>query len=135
MRLLLEWNGRFFHQVNGGIDGVVQPAYDPNTPSSVKNNDIDEGYKAIYATTTLFSESADAAITPPGKDNPVNHAPLRARCAKMLLCRGAGNTAGVNADVPTAWSPTRTRPLCPYAQVARYAGSGDVEDAGNFACR
>ena len=26
MRLPLAWNGRFFHQVNGGIDGVVQPA-------------------------------------------------------------------------------------------------------------
>lgn len=27
-----------------------------------------------------------------------------------------------------------TRPLCPYPQVARYKGSGDVNDAGSFAC-
>ncbi len=31
VRLPAEWNGRFFHQVNGGIDGVVQPAHGPNT--------------------------------------------------------------------------------------------------------
>ena len=180
------------------------------TINTLENNDIDEGYKAIYATTAPFNESADAVITPPGKDNPVNLAPLRARGAKMLMyhgtgdaifsatdtaawwdrlnqaqggrasdfaryfpvpgmahcsggaatdrfdglsalvkwveqgdapdqlfasSRGAGNTAGVNADVPVAWSPTRTRPLCPYPAVTRYKGTGDVEDAGNFACR
>ena len=49
--------------------------------------------------------------------------------------RGPGNTAGANADVPREWSPTRTRPLCHYPQVARYNGSGDIEDAGNFSCK
>jgi feruloyl esterase len=28
----------------------------------------------------------------------------------------------------------RTRPLCPYPQVARYKGAGDINDAANFAC-
>ena len=28
----------------------------------------------------------------------------------------------------------RTRPLCPYPQVAKYAGTGSVDDAANFAC-
>ena len=28
----------------------------------------------------------------------------------------------------------RTRPLCPYPQVARYSGSGSTDYAGNFAC-
>ena len=28
----------------------------------------------------------------------------------------------------------RTRPLCPYPQVARYSGSGSTEDAANFSC-
>jgi Tannase and feruloyl esterase len=28
----------------------------------------------------------------------------------------------------------RTRPLCPYPQVARYKGSGSIDDASNFAC-
>jgi feruloyl esterase len=48
--------------------------------------------------------------------------------------RGPGNAGGVNADVPATWSPTRTRPLCPYPKVARYSGSGSIEDAANFAC-
>lgn len=29
---------------------------------------------------------------------------------------------------------TRTRPLCPYPQVARHNGSGSIDDAVNFAC-
>jgi feruloyl esterase len=29
----------------------------------------------------------------------------------------------------------RTRPLCPYPQVARYSGSGSTDDAANFACQ
>lgn len=28
----------------------------------------------------------------------------------------------------------RTRPLCPYPQVARYSGSGSIDDAANFSC-
>jgi len=30
---------------------------------------------------------------------------------------------------------TRTRPLCPYPQVARYNGGGDTDRAENFSCR
>lgn len=30
---------------------------------------------------------------------------------------------------------TRTRPVCPYPQVARYQGSGSMDDAANFACK
>jgi len=29
----------------------------------------------------------------------------------------------------------RTRPLCPYPQVARYNGNGSIDDASNFTCR
>ena len=29
----------------------------------------------------------------------------------------------------------RTRPLCPYPQVATYKGSGSTDEAANFACR
>jgi hypothetical protein len=28
----------------------------------------------------------------------------------------------------------RTRPLCAYPQVARYKGSGSIDDAANFSC-
>ena len=29
----------------------------------------------------------------------------------------------------------RTRPLCPYPELAAYGGSGDVNDASSFTCR
>jgi feruloyl esterase len=29
----------------------------------------------------------------------------------------------------------RTRPLCPYPQVAVYRGQGSTDAAGNFSCR
>ncbi len=48
--------------------------------------------------------------------------------------RGAGNPGGVNVDVPANWSPTRTRPLCPFPSVARYNGTGDVEQASSWSC-
>jgi pimeloyl-ACP methyl ester carboxylesterase len=40
---------------------------------------------------------------------------------------------GANKEVPVDWSQTRTRPLCPWPQVARYTG-GDVESAASFRC-
>ena len=42
------------------------------------------------------------------------------------------------ARTPTCrrrWSPTRTRPLCPYPKVARYNGSGSLELASSFTCQ
>ena len=30
---------------------------------------------------------------------------------------------------------TRSRPLCPYPQVARYKGQGSTDDAASFECR
>ena len=69
---------------------------------ALDNNDLDEGYRAIYANLAPFGESADAAITPPGKDNPVNLAPLRARGAKMLMYHGVSD-AIFSANDTAAW--------------------------------
>ncbi len=49
--------------------------------------------------------------------------------------RGPTNGGGANTELPAGWSPQRTRPLCAYPSVARYNGSGSVEDASNFSCR
>jgi feruloyl esterase len=49
--------------------------------------------------------------------------------------RGAGNPAGVNADLPASWSALRSRPLCAYPKVARYRGAGSMELAENFICQ
>ena len=52
----------------------------------------------------------------------------------VATARGPGNPGGVNSDVPPTWAPDRTRPLCPFPSVARYAGSGDVERAESWSC-
>lgn len=51
----------------------------------------------------------------------------------VASARGTGNAGGVNTELPTDWSATRTRPLCPYPLVARYK-SGDKEVESSFAC-
>ena len=48
-----------------------------------------------------------------------------------------------NGDAPdqiiathlTNGKPDRTRPLCPYPQIAAYKGTGSIDDAANFVCR
>jgi len=49
--------------------------------------------------------------------------------------RGPGNLAGANPDIPATWSPSRSRPLCPYPTVARYNGFGSLEIASSFVCQ
>jgi len=43
--------------------------------------------------------------------------------------------ARVEASHGTNSRVDRTRPLCPYPQVARYSGTGSIDDAANFACQ
>ena len=38
------------------------------------------------------------------------------------------------ASHSTTGKVDRTRPLCPYPQVAKYKGTGSIDDAANFAC-
>jgi hypothetical protein len=39
------------------------------------------------------------------------------------------------ATCDPAGGVARTRPLCPYPEVAVYKGSGSVDDAKNFSCK
>ena len=41
----------------------------------------------------------------------------------------------IRASHTTNGKVDRTRPRCPYPQVATYQGSGSIDDAANFACR
>ena len=41
---------------------------------------------------------------------------------------------GKAPDRIVASRPGRTRPLCPYPQIAKYKGSGSTDDAANFIC-
>jgi feruloyl esterase len=38
-----------------------------------------------------------------------------------------------NKELPASWSPTRTRPLCPWPRYAKYT-AGDLEQAASFDC-
>ena len=54
----------------------------------------------------------------------------------VAQARGVGNAVAVNPDVPSNWSPTRTRPLCPYPTTARLnTGATDLESAASFSCK
>jgi hypothetical protein len=46
---------------------------------------------------------------------------------------GSRPERGNPAD-PNNYMTARTRPLCPYPEVARYSGSGSIDDAANFLC-
>ena len=58
----------------------------------------------------------------------------KAPAAVPARVRGAG-TQVPNPELPAGWAADRSRPLCPWPQVARYNGSGDAERAENFSCR
>jgi feruloyl esterase len=45
---------------------------------------------------------------------------------KIIATRYVGNP--MNEEI------ARTRPLCPYPQVAQYRGSGSINEADNFVC-
>jgi feruloyl esterase len=40
----------------------------------------------------------------------------------------------VVASQNTNGKPGRSRPLCPYPQVAKYNGTGNLDEAANFRC-
>jgi feruloyl esterase len=42
--------------------------------------------------------------------------------------------AQIVASHSTSGQVDKTRPLCPYPQVAKYKGSGSTNDAANFSC-
>jgi Tannase and feruloyl esterase len=46
----------------------------------------------------------------------------------------APDSIPASAGPGSPW-PNRTRPICAYPAVARYKGSGDIENAANFVCR
>jgi feruloyl esterase len=43
--------------------------------------------------------------------------------------------ASIMASHSTGGKVDRTRPLCPYPQLAQYKGSGSIDDAANFVCK
>ncbi|RYF69641.1 MAG: tannase/feruloyl esterase family alpha/beta hydrolase, partial [Comamonadaceae bacterium] len=80
-----------------------------------------------------MKDSADSPYTPPVAPMVGASRSMSKPSAKGRPCaRGAGS-ASPNPEVPAAWSPTRSRPLCAWPAVARYRG-GDPEQAASFVC-
>ena len=60
----------------------------------------------------------------------------KAQAPDQVVAKVRGTGANVvNTELPSSWSATRSRPLCAYPTVARYKGSGDLENAANFSCQ
>ena len=60
----------------------------------------------------------------------------KAEAPEQVVAKARGTGANVvNAELPAAWAPARSRPLCAYPKVARYNGSGDLESAASFSCK
>jgi len=51
------------------------------------------------------------------------------------LCCGCEEPKEIVASRVEHGKVVRTRPLCPYPQVATYKGAGSTDDAKNFVCR
>jgi hypothetical protein len=47
MRLPNQWNGRFFYQANGGLDGVVYPATGDSTGNISLDNPLNQGFVVL----------------------------------------------------------------------------------------
>ena len=47
---------------------------------------------------------------------------------------GGKAPAEVIAEHETKGTVDRTRPLCPYPQIAKYKGAGSIDEAANFVC-
>jgi len=45
-----------------------------------------------------------------------------------------GTITGSRSAIPALNLPARSRPFCPYPQIAVYNGTGSIDDAGNFKC-
>lgn len=56
------------------------------------------------------------------------------RAPERILASHVLGDAGRAQSLPIKGKVVRTRPLCPYPAVAKYAGKGSVDDAANFRC-
>jgi feruloyl esterase len=60
----------------------------------------------------------------------------KGQAPEQVVAKARGTGANVvNTELPATWGAARTRPLCTYPKVARYNGTGDVENAANFSCK
>jgi feruloyl esterase len=64
MRLPTDWNGRFFYQGNGGVDGYVAPAYGNILGGGPTSNGLLKGFAVISSDAGHPTRSADFGVDP-----------------------------------------------------------------------
>ncbi len=55
--------------------------------------------------------------------------------ASHVVAQAADSGGNRPMSMPIMGKVDRTRPLCPYPEVATYRGTGSIDDAANFVCR
>ena len=56
------------------------------------------------------------------------------RALDRWVTQGLAPTSMIGTRLASGTTTMRTRPLCAYPQVAKYKGSGSIDDAANFSC-
>ncbi len=64
MRLPTDWNGRYFYQGNGGVDGFVAPAYGNILGGGPTSNGLLKGFAVISSDAGHPTRSADFGVDP-----------------------------------------------------------------------
>lgn len=149
-----KWNWRTFD-----VDKALPPAIKANAVETAYAKDL-EGFlkrgKIIF-----FQGWGDPSVAPEAIIQYYEQvAKMAPEAARLFMAPGMGHCSGgdgatngfdlvgaldawvehgeapdrVTAAKTTAGQVLRTRPLCPFPQVARYDGSGSSNDASNFSC-
>jgi feruloyl esterase len=64
MRLPVEWNGRYFYQANGGVDGYVAPAYGNILGGGPTSNGLLKGFAVISSDAGHPERNAEFGLDP-----------------------------------------------------------------------
>jgi feruloyl esterase len=56
------------------------------------------------------------------------------RALDRWVTQGIAPASLIGTRLESATITARTRPLCAYPKVAKYKGSGSIDDAANFSC-
>ena len=157
------WNGKFLGVGNGGWAGTITypgladalrrgyAAASTDTGHTGNGGDasfalghpeklIDFGYRAVHEMTVTAMVGGNLkGIRPPGCRAPPELAAKRkarkdGTALEQWVEQGRAPDQIV-ASRSTKGVVDRTRPLCPYPQIAAYSGTGSTDDATNFICR
>jgi feruloyl esterase len=136
LRAFMDRGGKLIIE-HGWSDGTTLPIQTVRYFESVVST---MGRKAVDSFSRLYMIPGMAHSGEPGlPDAPVGPALNRFRALQRWVEAGQapGSILAIRyrVDGDPASTVARTRPLCPYPEVAVYKGSGGIDDAKNFSCK